>query len=150
MSTWLFVMILLSTNLPWDGRAFKELSRAKIQINVGFTENSRPFAAALDGKVIYWYPVVGTDMVGDLVHESQHWLACRHGFTKADWNKFGRIAIKALRSGNYEKPEIFDAKYILTYGGHELHAELPIIVGEDIPSCLASWYPWFKLGAKVK
>jgi len=108
-----------------------------------FTLDSRPFAIAFDGKVIHWYPVIGSDIMGDVVHESQHYLASKHGMGHTDWDKFAKVAIRALRDGNYQKEQVLDAKYMLTYGGHELHAELPWIVKGDIPSCLAPWYPWF-------
>jgi len=86
-----------------------------------------------------------------LLHESQHVLCTKYGIGDSDWDKFTRVAMKAVRKGNYSRAEIREAKYMATYGGHELHAQLPWIVRGDIPPCLQRWYPWFELeGAKAK
>ena len=81
-----------------------------------------------------------------LLHESQHVLCTKYGISDSDWDKFTKVAMRALRKANCSPQQARDAKYMATWGGHELHAQLPWIMKGDIPAVLQSWYPWFDLG----
>lgn len=151
MTGYVLAMILFSlTWLPWKAEVVEVLANAEIVVYVDYS--ARPYAAGIAAnKIIYWLPLRYDRTIGDLLHESQHYLACQHGMHGWDWVKFERVAMRELRRGGYSKDQILTAKYIAGYGGHELHAELPWIVKGEIPPCLQRWYPWFELeGAKEK
>jgi len=151
MTGYVLAMILFSlTWLPWKAEAAKILTHAEIVVYEWYSE--RPYAAANGpDKIIYWLPLPQDRAVGDLLHESQHYLACQYGMHEWDWDKFQRLAMRELRRGDYTREQVLEAKYIASYGGHELHAELPWITKGEIPPCLQRWYPWFDLKeAKAK
>ena len=106
-------------------------------------EDGSPMPMATVGLTIYYRP--GFEM-WVLLHESQHVLCSIYGIGDSDWDKFAKVAIRALRKGDYSYHDIRVAKNYASWGGHELHAQLPWIVKGDIPACLQGWYPWFELG----
>jgi hypothetical protein len=83
-------------------------------------------------------------------HEMTHILAGHNLPGNTDWDAFSRKAIEALRREPYTMAELSQAKYMATYGGQELHAELPWIVGGEIPGSLERYYPWLEPSVELK
>ena len=145
MTGWVLTILLFALPwLPWRPEAAEELAKVQIQVHRGYDTASRPYPAALTyDLVIHWYPCMGDRPIGDLLHESMHYLASKHGMGHNDWSKFARVAMRELKRGDFDRTMIRDARYYLSYGGHELHAELPWLTRGQIPAKLAPWYPWF-------
>ena len=79
------------------------------------------------------------------LHESQHIMASTY-LGPTNFDIFSRVAMKSLYEGDYTEEQRGLAKYLLSYGGHELHAELPWITEGKLHPALQRWYPWFVLG----
>ena len=83
-----------------------------------------------------------------LLHESQHLLARLYlgNISDHEWADFDMLAMNALHANGYDSSVILQANTILNWNlPGELHAELPRILGPDIPPELQDWYPWFDL-----
>lgn len=146
MSGWVLAVLLFSLSwLPWKVSAADDLAKAKVHVYEGYTVHARPYAASYGDGTISWCPVVGDDAIGDLLHESQHYLVERYELEDVDWEKFNRLAMRTLREGDYSRKQILTAKYVASYGGSELHASLPWIVEGRLAPVLQRWYPWFQL-----
>ena len=89
----------------------------------------------------YW-PALG-------LHESQHIMASTYLPPNMNFDNFAYIAMKSLHEGDYTDEQVRQAEYYLTYGSHELHAELPWITGGRLPPFVQYWYPWFDLTSWV-
>ena len=85
-----------------------------------------------------------------VIHESQHHMQWVEGMAhiSGGWLAFERAAMMEAETGGYTEHQR-DAIYALVGAPvpepwyNELHAELPNILGLDIPESLCPWYPWF-------
>ena len=87
-----------------------------------------------------------------VIHESQHHMQLTEctGCGPGGWVAFERAAVMVVKNGDYTEHQ---RRSILAHVGNpvsepwynleELHAELPNILGLDIPEPLCPWYPWF-------
>jgi hypothetical protein len=141
--------LLLIALAPWKPEYYATLN----EIHVIVEQYPCDYAAWTGpDRAIHLCPAPGDYWPWLGLHESQHIMAGMFlpPLSKDGWDEFGRVAIAALTDGQYPAgpytpAQLADAEYILTYGGHELHAELPWIVRGDIPANLQAWYPWFDL-----
>ena len=108
-------------------------------------------AAAWTGpdRAIHLCPAPGDRWEWLGLHESQHIMASTY-LPDMNFDLFSKVAMKSLEYGDYTDDQMRTAKYILTYGSHELHAELPWITGGKLHPSLQRWYPWFDLTSWVR
>jgi len=136
-----FFVLLLSL-APWKAAYYDALTELRVIVHEYPCDS-----AAWTGpdRAIHLCPAPGDNWGWLGLHESQHIMAGTY-LPPMEWDIFASQAMKGLREGNYTAEQIATAEYILSYGGHELHAELPWITHGDIPPNLQRWYPWFDLG----
>ena len=135
--------ILLLALAPWKS----EYHQALFDMRVVVREFPCDWAAwAEPDRTIYLCPAPGDRWEWLGLHESQHIMAWTY-LPDINWDLFAHVAMKALYNGDYTDEQIALAEYYLTYGGGELHAELPWILHGDLPSSLQQWYPWFDLSS---
>ena len=96
-------------------------------------------------RAIHLCPAPGDSWGWLGLHESQHIMASTY-LPDTNYDLFSHVAMKGLRGGDYTEGQVQLAEYYLTYGGHELHAELPWITKGQLHPSLQRWYPWFNLG----
>lgn len=136
-------MLMMTMWLPWRTEWLPTVGKAPLDIHMGcqgaWLGKDEHIHICL-GEQAGYYPQA-------VIHELQHWLCSTQTDGQPwDWEKFGRLAMRSLREGDYNRDQIHEAKYFLSYGGHELHAQLPWITRGKIPPCLQDYYPWFDLG----
>ena len=85
-----------------------------------------------------------------VIHESQHHMQWVEGTAHipGGWAAFEKAAMLEAETGNYTEHQR-NSIYALVNAPvpepwyNELHAELPNILGLDVPESLCPWYPWF-------
>jgi len=136
-----FILVLVLSLAPWR----PEYRQALLHLEIIHEEYPCDVGAWVGpDQIIHLCPAPGDRMDWLALHETQHIMASRY-LPYTNWDIFSRVAMKALKTGGYSQEQIDLAEYILSYSGHELHAELPWIVQGDLPPQLQRWYPWFEL-----
>lgn len=134
-----FVLILLLA--PWRPEYHQALNDMRVVVHERPCDSGAWCGPNYD---MHLCPAPGDrwDWLG--LHESQHIMAYTF-LPDTNFDLFAHVALKSLREGDYTERQIHLAEYLLTYGGHELHAELPWITEGKLHPALQRWYPWFDL-----
>jgi hypothetical protein len=135
-------MLMMTMWLPWRSEWVSTVTVAPLDLHLG----CRGAWMGWDHRIHFclgehagYYPMAA-------VHELQHWLYRTQLRGEVwDWDEFDRIAIMALREGNYTEQQMAMLEYARRYGGEELHAEIPWWTKGKIPPSLQEYYPWFNL-----
>ena len=142
--------ILILSLVPWS----LEYQPALYDMRVVVHEHPYCDGSYLSGawtgpdRVIRLCPAPGDPWAWLALHESQHIMASTY-LPDTNFDLFSKVAIKSLEYGDYTDDQVRTAKYILTYGSHELHAELPWITGGKLHPSLQRWYPWLDLTSRI-
>lgn len=143
MNTLLLLLVL--SLAPWRPNYWPRVLGLQILHHYELPCGALAWWQASDETIHLCHPYQGQLQWGPIaLHESQHAMATLY-LSEPDWEGFGHQAIKALNSTRYSDEQRWRADASLSLGGHELHADLPLITAGRIPSSLAMWYPWFWL-----
>ena len=144
-------LLIISISMPWTSEATSTLWRFGIQMHQAPCYlGNQEFSGWVGGdNRIHLCPsekCIRPDLL--LLHETQHLFARLYfgNLTNEQWASFDTLALRVLDAGGYGEGVMLQASTVSGWNlPGELHAELPLIVGIDIPAELQPWYPWFDL-----
>lgn len=141
--------ILILALAPWKPEYHQALFDLHVIVHdYPYCGDYSPGAWTLPDRAIHLCPTPGDYWPWLGLHESQHIMASTFlGYRNYD--VFAKLAMQELYNGPYAEEQIDLARYYLSYGSHELHAELPWILHGELPPSLQPWYPWFQLSSGV-
>jgi len=150
ISVWL---LIITISMPWTPEAAQTLRQFGIELHdAPCYLNGNEFSGWIGAdNRIHLCPgekCTRPDLL--LLHESQHLFARLYfgDLTSQQWDGFDTLALRILYARGYDEGVILQASTVSGWNQPgELHAELPLIIGYDMPPELQPWYVWFDLNS---
>ena len=151
--------LLILWSLPWQGRYWLDVGALPIYTECADHQDSVGPVGYYDDEAraieLCPHPLLWPELRHAVIHEAQHHMQLSAALAghPVRYEAFNRAVLNELDHGRYTEDTRAVVRGLIAADAtgratvySELHAELPWLLGMDVPPSLRSWYPWFDLG----